>query len=316
LTLILYIYPNMPFWALIVLDSITFFCYDKPVLVRQLDMRGFLLVFFRDALCFLLLAVPVAGFGQQVQKVVVAHQNPWFKEEYSVLTANKTVKQGQYRKYIGKSNLLQTSGFYTKGQKDSTWTTYHADGETIRERGIYEQDQRVGMWEFYTPEGTLVQNFDYTYQQVLFNKPVANDTYVFKLWSEEDDCRDTLQLERKPLYIGGLEVVQQVIKENLRYPAQALQSRISGTAKVAFLIDAEAKTSNYRVVKKLGGGCDAEALRLAKLVPATWVPGRLDGQPVPVVCELPVVFALQAPARKNPPSKSPKRKYVARSSAH
>ncbi|WP_210116213.1 energy transducer TonB [Hymenobacter fodinae] len=252
--------------------------------------------------------------SQQVQKVVVAHQNPWYKEEYSVLTNNKTVKQGPYQKSIGKNNLPLVRGFYSKGQKDSTWTTFYADGETLRERGAYEQDQRVGMWEFYTPTGTLAQNYDYTYRQVLFSKPITNDKCVFKVWSAEDDCRDTLQLERKPVYIGGLEAMQSVLQENLKYPVQALQRRISGTAKVAFLIDAEGNTSEYRVVKKLGSGCDAEALRLAKLLPATWVPARLDGRAVTVVCELPVVFALPTPAQKSPPSKSAKRKYVARSS--
>jgi TonB family protein len=278
-------------------------------------MRVFLLVFFRGVLRFLLLATPVVSLGQQVQKVVVPRQNPWYKEEYAVLATNKAIKQGQYQKFIGKNNLLHTSGYYNKGLRDSTWTTFYADGETIRERGAYEQDQRVGMWEFYTPEGTLVQNYDYTYRQVLFSKPAANDGYVFKLWSEEDDCRDTLQLERKPVYIGGLEAVQQVVRENMKYPAQALQSRIGGTAKVAFVIDTEGKVSDYRVVKKLGGGCDAEALRLAKLVPATWVPGRLDGRPVAVVCELPVVFALPARPQKSPAPPHTKRKYVARTAA-
>ncbi|TGD81543.1 energy transducer TonB [Hymenobacter wooponensis] len=278
-------------------------------------MKEFLLALFRSTLSFLLLFAPAWGFGQQVQKVVTTHQNPAYKEEYSVLSTNKAVKQGAYRKYSGKNNLLLTSGYYSKGQKDSTWTTYYPNSEIVRERGSYELDQKVGMWEFYTPEGTLEQNYDYTYRQVLFSKAGTNDKCIFKLWSEEDDCRDTLHLERKPVYIGGLEAMQSVIRENLKYPAQALQRRITGTAKVAFLIDAEGKTSDYRVVKKLGGGCDAEALRVAKLLPATWVPARLDGRAVTVVCELPVVFALPTPAQKSPPGKSSKRKYVARSSS-
>ncbi|QJX46315.1 hypothetical protein HMJ29_04935 [Hymenobacter taeanensis] len=279
-------------------------------------MKGFLRVIFWGTLGFLQLAAPALSVGQQVRSVVVTHQNPWCKEEYSVLTANNTVKQGQYQRYSGKNNLLRTSGYYSNGQKDSTWTTYYADGETIRERGAYDQDKKVGMWEFYAPEGTLVQNYDYTYQQVLFNKPVASDDCVFKLWSAEDDCRDTLQLERKPVYIGGLEALQQVVRENLRYPAQALKSHVRGTAKVAFLIDATGNVSNYQVVKKLGGGCDAEALRLAKLLPATWAPGLLEGRPVPVVCELPVAFTPPAPPKKAPVApRNGRRKPVARSAA-
>ncbi|SNC75971.1 TonB family C-terminal domain-containing protein [Hymenobacter gelipurpurascens] len=268
-------------------------------------------------LSFLLLSAPQASFGQALKKVVVVSQNPVFKEAYSVLSADKTKKQGPYQKYIGKKNQLLTSGHYTNGQKDSTWTEYYADGETIRERGTYYQDQKVGMWEFYTPEGTLEQNYDYTYQQVLFSRPPAHDRRVFKLWSEEDDCRDTLQLEKKPMYIGGLEAMQRVVRQNLHYPPQAQKSRIGGTAWIAFLIDSEGKTSNYKIVKKLGGGCDAEALRVVKLIPSTWVPGRLEGRAVTVVCEMPVVFtAPAAPAApQRAPQKGSKRRYSSRLSA-
>lgn len=280
-------------------------------------MVKFYQFFVFAVLSFLLLGAPVAGFGQAVKPVTVVQQSPASKEEYSVLEADKTKKHGPYQRFSGKSNLLQTSGYYTNGQKDSTWTEYYADGETIRERGSYYQGQKAGMWEFYTPEGTLEQNYDYTYQQVLFSKLPADDRRVFKLWSENDDCRDTLQLERKPMYIGGLEAMRSVIRQNLHYPAQAQKSRLSGTAWVAFLIDAEGKTSDYKIVKKLGGGCDTEALRVVKLIPPTWVPGRLEGKPVPVVCEMPVVFALPAPPAppRSVPQKVTKRKYSGRLSA-
>lgn len=276
-------------------------------------MVKFYQFFVWSFLGFLLLHAPVAGFGQAVKKVVVAHPSPVAKEEYSVLATDKTKKHGPYQKYVGKANLLRTSGYYTNGQRDSIWTEYYPDGETMRERGGYFQDQKVGMWEFYTPEGTLEQNYDYTYQQVLFSKLPTNDRRVFKLWSEEDDCRDTLQLEKKPVYIGGLEAMQSVIRQNLHYPTQALQRKIGGTAWVSFVIGSDGKTSDYKIIRMLGGGCDAEALRVVKLIPATWVPGRLEGRAVPVVCEMPVAFALpSAPAApKRSPHPNARRRYSA-----
>ena len=36
---------------------------------------------------------------------------------------------------------------------------------------------------------------------------------------------------------------------------------------IGFIIDAEGKTSGHRVLRSIGGGCDQEALRVAKTIP-------------------------------------------------
>ena len=60
-------------------------------------------------------------------------------------------------------------------------------------------------------------------------------------------------------------------KDNLIYPQEALDNDISGRVVLEFDLSAEGESSNYRVVKGLGYGCDEEAIRLVKAY-SGWVP--------------------------------------------
>ena len=47
------------------------------------------------------------------------------------------------------------------------------------------------------------------------------------------------------------------------------------------------------IKKRIGGGCDQEALRVLELVKGDWLPGMLNGKPVKVEFEMPFSFTLQ-----------------------
>lgn len=80
---------------------------------------------------------------------------------------------------------------------------------------------------------------------------------------------------------------------NIRYPREAQRSGVSGEVQVAFTIDSEGKTSNHRVIKGVGFGCDEEALKAVKAIPDLWIPGLLSGQAVGVEYVLPVRFNIK-----------------------
>ena len=58
--------------------------------------------------------------------------------------------------------------------------------------------------------------------------------------------------------------MQQFIKDNLKYPKQALENKVEGSVFIQYQINPEGKVSDTKVLKGLGHGCDEEALRLVK----------------------------------------------------
>ena len=60
--------------------------------------------------------------------------------------------------------------------------------------------------------------------------------------------------------------MDEFIKQNLRYPQEALDNKVEGTVSVEFDLDVFGVVLETRVKHGLGYGCDEEAKRLVKLV--------------------------------------------------
>jgi protein TonB len=82
------------------------------------------------------------------------------------------------------------------------------------------------------------------------------------------------------------------LSENLRYPSMALETKIEGLVVVQFIIDEKGQISAPSILRGIGGGCDEEAIRVVKRMPA-WKPGKQRNRPVKVRYNLPVRFQLR-----------------------
>lgn len=89
---------------------------------------------------------------------------------------------------------------------------------------------------------------------------------------------------------------------NIVYPWDARQNGISGMVVVNFVVEKDGLTSNPKLLKDIGGGCGAEAMRIAEamndaLIKARmrWTPGMKDGKPVRSRFTLPIRFKLTEP---------------------
>jgi len=71
---------------------------------------------------------------------------------------------------------------------------------------------------------------------------------------------------KKPYYEGGITAFRQFIKDNLKYPKDALKEKVKGTVLVRYDIDYTGKVTDAKVLKGIGHGCDKEAIRLVKLL--------------------------------------------------
>jgi TonB family protein len=75
----------------------------------------------------------------------------------------------------------------------------------------------------------------------------------------------------RPAY--GRRAFTQHLKENLVYPDKARKKKIKGAVLLEFIVTAEGKIEDIKVLKGLGYGCDEEAIRLVKTGPV-WRPRK------------------------------------------
>lgn len=96
-----------------------------------------------------------------------------------------------------------------------------------------------------------------------------------------------------PEYPGGMEAMMKFVSENIKYPAEAHTKGIQGRVLISYVVEKDGSLSNIHVVRSVDPLLDAEALRVANLMPK-WKPGKQGGKPVRVKFTLPVTFKLQA----------------------
>jgi protein TonB len=101
-----------------------------------------------------------------------------------------------------------------------------------------------------------------------------------------------LVVEQNPEFQGGYEAMLKFLHDKMQYPTLAQESGIQGTVFVQFVVSKTGKISNVKILRGIGGGCDEEAVRVVKEMP-NWIPGRQNGQAVPVMFQIPVKFQLQ-----------------------
>ena len=95
-----------------------------------------------------------------------------------------------------------------------------------------------------------------------------------------------LVCEKMPEIKGGLKALSKIIK----YPKEAKKLGVQGVVYVQFIVDEKGAVVDPKLIRKLGAGCDEEALRaLEKL---KFNPGYVQGKPVKARFTLPIRSAL------------------------
>ena len=100
-----------------------------------------------------------------------------------------------------------------------------------------------------------------------------------------------LSVEEDPEFPGGLDSLRAFIQRNLRYPEEAKRNKIEGKVFISFIIEADGSVSNIKVLRDIGSGCGAEAVRVVKMMPK-WKPGKQRGKAVRTQFNLPIQFVL------------------------
>ena len=99
-------------------------------------------------------------------------------------------------------------------------------------------------------------------------------------------------VEQMPEFPGGMEALMQFMSKNMKYPDEATKAGQEGRVIVSFVVEADGRVTNAKVVRSVAPLLDAEALRVISLMPR-WEPGRQNGEAVRVKYTIPVTFRLQ-----------------------
>jgi protein TonB len=122
-----------------------------------------------------------------------------------------------------------------------------------------------------------------------FDQPleIPSEPRTIEMEEEQSEEDFFIAVEQMPELIGTLGELQSKIV----YPPKALQAGISGMVVVQFVVNEQGRVEDPKVIRGIGGGCDEEALRVAKM--ARFKPGLQRGVPVRVQYSVPFRFIMK-----------------------
>lgn len=109
---------------------------------------------------------------------------------------------------------------------------------------------------------------------------------------EEEEEQIWTVVEEDPEFPGGMEALGRYLAENIKYPQLAKENGITGKCFVTFVVEKDGSVANVKVLRDIGGGCGAEAVRVVKAMPK-WKPGKQRTKPVRTQFNLPITFNLK-----------------------
>ncbi len=105
---------------------------------------------------------------------------------------------------------------------------------------------------------------------------------------EDNNIYNTAGIEVKPDFPGGIQKFYNYISNNFRFEEEG----VSGRVIVTFVVEKDGSLTDIKVVRDIGFGSGAEAIRVLKRSPK-WIPGEQNGKKVRVLYSLPI--SIQAP---------------------
>jgi protein TonB len=107
---------------------------------------------------------------------------------------------------------------------------------------------------------------------------------------EEEEIHENV--EQKAEFPGGEAALLKYIRDNVKYPAIALEQDLQGIVLLRFVVERDGSAGDVQVQKSLSAECDREAIRVVKAFPR-FIPAKINGRPVRNWFRVPVRFIIQ-----------------------
>ena len=96
-----------------------------------------------------------------------------------------------------------------------------------------------------------------------------------------------------PKFIGGNNEMYKFLEQYLKYPKSARKNGIEGTVFIGIVIEKDGSVTNVHVKRGISEDCNAEAVRVIKLLNKKWTVGDYNGQPIRFAYTVPIKFKLE-----------------------
>ena len=127
-------------------------------------------------------------------------------------------------------------------------------------------------------------NFQTAVNEVVVEKPVETPKEVTQ--------EVFTSVEQMPQFPGGDEALMKFLSSHINYPPMAAENNVQGKVILQFVVGKDGRVGEVKIARSVDKDLDKEAMRVVKSLPK-FIPGRQNGQAVPVWYSLPVSFKLQ-----------------------
>jgi protein TonB len=210
------------------------------------------------------------------------------KEVYSVLEADKSIKDGPYQLFWN-GNLV-ASGNYKNDKKDSLWQGYQQRSGVVLSRKWFTEGKKTGLWEFFDKKGEAIWSYDFDGGKATFQKPSGKPDSAFYQTDAGQWVRGPVDHPLLPL-ASSAEWLQFLAK-NFRYPDEAVSKEQQGEVIVSITVDEHGEATDYTIFQSAAPSLDDEALRVIKLFPLEFIPAEKDGRKIKTQYHQPMVFRM------------------------
>lgn len=123
-------------------------------------------------------------------------------------------------------------------------------------------------------------NAELTVEEPVGKGPVA------EVVEEDTNIYNTAGIEVKPDFPGGIEKFYKFVGNNYKTPEE---EGLKGKVYVTFVVEKDGSLTDIKVLRDIGYGTGAEAIRVLKKCPK-WTPGEQNGKKVRVLYSLPITI--------------------------
>lgn len=187
------------------------------------------------------------------------------------------------------------------------WGFINVDGDVVIDhkfQGAWNFSQGLanvkkdGLWGYIDKSGNTAIgfSFDMAYSFIdTFAIVIINNRQLFINKNGEfiGDYEERVYelAETMPKYPGGMVAMNEFIQMNLNYPKSVHESGIDDVVLIQVIVTKDGSLRDIEVIKSLGEELDLEAKKVVNKMPK-WIPGKIQGQPVNVIVQIPVKFTL------------------------